>query len=356
MCPHAQAFPRSVRIQGKTDVCTNTENTILTGDRPTGPLHLGHYAGSIAQRVEMQKSSGRIFIMVADSQAYTDNIGDTAKVAFAIPELVADYVACGIDIDRCTIFLQSAVPELAELTQLFMNVTTVSRLERNPTIKDEIEKRGFERNIPTGFLCYPVAQAADILGFKATHVPVGGDQMPMIELAVEIASKINRLAGSHVLPEPKVVLSRVERLPGIDGKAKASKSLGNAIFLSDSPAEVKRKVQMMFTDPNHLKVEDPGRVEGNVVFAYLDAFMTDRERLADMQAQYKRGGLGDGTTKKELVAVLEQLLGPMRDLRPDPVACREDVIQILRDSTTVAREAVGGVLSDVRRALGIMTL
>jgi tryptophanyl-tRNA synthetase len=330
--------------------------TVLTGDRPTGPLHLGHYAGSLAQRVEMQKGDGRIFIMVADSQAYTDNIGDTSKVSAAIPELVADYVACGLDVDRCTIFLQSAVPELAELTQLFMNLTSVTRLQRNPTIRDEIKKRGFGNSLPMGFLSYPVAQAADILGFRATHVPVGGDQLPMIELAVETASKINRLAGRAILPEPTVVLSRVERLPGVDGKAKASKSLGNAVFLSDSPAEVRRKVQMMFTDPDHLKVSDPGKVEGNVVFSYLDAFMTDREGFADMQAHYRRGGLGDGSVKKELVAVLEELLGPMRERRPDPVAGRDSCLQVLREGSIVARDVVAGVLSEVRAGLGILTL
>lgn len=332
------------------------EMTVLTGDRPTGALHLGHYAGSLAQRVEMQARPGSIFIMVADSQAYTDNIGDTSKVAAAIPELVADYVACGIDLDRCTVFLQSAVPELAELTQLFLNLTSVSRLQRNPTIKDEIEKRGFERSLPMGFLAYPAAQAADILGFRATHVPVGGDQLPMIELAVETASKINRMSGRAVLPEPQVVLSRVERLPGVDGKAKASKSLGNAIFLSDGPAEVKKKVQMMFTDPDHLRVSDPGKIEGNVVFSYLDAFMSDREKLEDMQAHYRRGGLGDGTVKKELVTVLEELLAPMRERRPDPVARREACIDALRRGSSIAREVVGGVLSDVRRGLGILTI
>lgn len=335
---------------------SNSPLTVLTGDRPTGPLHLGHYAGSLAQRVELQETGARIFIMIADSQAYTDNIGDTAKVAAAIPELVADYVACGIDAGRCTVFLQSAVPELAELTQLFLNLTSVSRLQRNPTIKDEIEKRGFERSLPAGFLCYPVAQAADILGFRATHVPVGGDQLPMIELAVETAAKINRLSGRDVLPEPTVMLSRVQRLPGIDGKAKASKSLGNAVFLSDSPAEVKRKVQMMFTDPGHLKVSDPGKIEGNVVFDYLDAFMADREKLAEMQSHYRRGGLGDGATKKELVQVLEELLGPMRERRPDPVARLDDCVQVLKTGSCEAREVVAGVLSEVRRALGIFTI
>lgn len=330
--------------------------TVLTGDRPTGPLHLGHYAGSLARRVEMQKEAARIFIMVADSQAYTDNIGDTLKVAAAIPELVADYISCGLDVERCTIFLQSAVPELAELTQLLMNMTTVTRLQRNPTIRDEIRKRGFENSLPMGFLAYPVAQAADILGFRATHVPVGGDQLPMIELAVETAAKINRTAGRDILPEPSVVLSRVERLPGIDGKAKASKSLGNAIFLSDTASEVKRKVNMMFTDPGHLKIADPGKVEGNVVFSYLDAFMEDRERLTELQAHYRRGGLGDGSVKKELIGVLDRLMGPMRELRPDPARSRDECLDILRKGTETARGEVAAVLSDVRRGLGILTL
>lgn len=330
--------------------------TMLTGDRPTGPLHLGHHAGSLIERVRMQARDAERFIMIADAQAYTDNIGDTAKVAEAIPTLVADYIAAGIDPLRSTIFLQSAVPELVELMQIFMNITTLARLERNPTVRDEIKQRGFEKSIPAGFACYPIAQAADILGFRATHVPVGTDQLPMIELASETAARINRMAGRDVLAIPQVVLTSTGRLPGIDGKAKASKSLNNAIFLSDDAAEVKRKTMMMFTDPDHIRVSDPGKVEGNVVFSYLDAFDPDKEKVEDLKARYRKGGLGDVVIKKELVAVLEALLAPMRDRRPDPQASRDVCVDILREGTLAARTRVADVLADVRKALGIFVL
>lgn len=355
MCPHAQAFPRSVRIKGKTDMTNITETTVLTGDRPTGPLHLGHYAGSLVERVRLQELTARRFIMVADAQAYTDNIGDTAKVAEAIPGLVADYVGCGIDPEKSTIFLQSSVPELVELMQIFMNVTTEGRLKRNPTIKDEIKQRGFERSIPVGFMCYPIAQSADILGFRATHVPVGADQLPMIELAAETAARINLIAGSDVLPVPQVILSSTGRLPGIDGKAKASKSLNNAIFLSDTTDTVKKKVMQMYTDPDHLRVADPGKVEGNVVFSYLDAFDNDKERVGDLKSRYQAGGLGDVSIKRELISVLEELLEPIRDRR-ESASNRDDCIDILRAGSLKARETVAEVLADVRRALGIFVL
>jgi tryptophanyl-tRNA synthetase len=333
-----------------------TTITMLTGDRPTGPLHLGHYAGSLVERVRMQEREAERFIMIADAQAYTDNIGDTAKVAEAIPTLVADYIAAGIDPARTTIFLQSAVPELVELMQIFMNITTLARLERNPTVRDEVKQRGFEKSIPAGFACYPIAQAADILGFRTTHVPVGTDQLPMIELASETAARINRMADRDVLAIPQVVLTTTGRLPGIDGKAKASKSLNNAIFLSDDPAEVKRKTMLMFTDPDHIKVSDPGKVEGNVVFSYLDAFDPDKEKVADLKRRYREGGLGDVTIKKELVGVLESLLAPMRERRPDPVADREFCVDILSKGTEAARNRVAGVLSDVRNSLGMFSL
>lgn len=333
-----------------------TTITMLTGDRPTGPLHLGHYAGSLVERVRMQEREAERFIMIADAQAYTDNIGDTAKVAEAIPTLVADYIAAGIDPARTTIFLQSAVPELVELMQIFMNITTLARLERNPTVRDEVKQRGFEKSIPAGFACYPIAQAADILGFRTTHVPVGTDQLPMIELASETAARINRMADRDVLAIPQVVLTTTGRLPGIDGKAKASKSLNNAIFLSDDPAEVKRKTMLMFTDPDHIKVTDPGKVEGNVVFSYLDAFDPDREKVAALKRRYREGGLGDVTIKKELVGVLESLLAPMRERRPDPVADREFCVDILSKGTEAARNRVAGVLSDVRNSLGMFSL
>ncbi len=330
--------------------------TMLTGDRPTGPLHLGHYAGSLIERVRMQGREAERFIMIADAQAYTDNIGDTAKVSEAIPTVVADYIAAGIDPAKSTIFLQSAVPELVELMQIFMNITTLARLERNPTVRDEIKQRGFEKSIPAGFACYPIAQAADILGFRATHVPVGTDQLPMIELASETAARINRMADREVLVIPQVVLTTTGKLPGIDGKAKASKSLNNAIFLSDNAAEVKRKTMMMFTDPDHIMVSDPGKVEGNVVFSYLDAFDPDREKVEDLKARYRRGGLGDVAIKKELVAALEALLAPMRDRRPDPHASRDICVDILRKGTVAARSRVAAVLAEVRKALGIFVL
>jgi tryptophanyl-tRNA synthetase len=330
--------------------------TMLTGDRPTGPLHLGHYAGSLIERLRMQEREARRFIMIADAQAYTDNIGDTSKVAEAIPAVVADYIAAGIDPARNTIFLQSAVPELVELMQIFMNVTTLARLERNPTVRDEIKQRGFEKSIPSGFACYPIAQAADILGFRATHVPVGTDQLPMIELASETAARINRMAGRDVLTVPEVVLTTTGKLPGIDGRAKASKSLNNAIFLSDEVAEVKQKVMMMFTDPGHIKVSDPGKVEGNVVFSYLDAFDPDKEKVEGLKDRYRNGGLGDVTIKKELIAVLERLLQPMRERRLDPAAGKDVCLDILRQGTLEAREVVSEVLADVRRALGMFTL
>lgn len=330
--------------------------TMLTGDRPTGPLHLGHYAGSLIERVRMQDVEARRFVMIADAQAYTDNIGDTAKVAEAIPTLVADYIACGIDPRRSTIFLQSAVPELVELMQIFMNITTLARTLRNPTVGQEIKQRGFEKSLPLGFAAYPVAQSADILGFRATHVPVGADQLPMIELASETAARINRMAGSEVLFVPKVMLTTTSRLPGIDGHPKASKSLNNAIYLSDDANEVKRKVMQMFTDPGHLKVSDPGKVEGNAVFAYLDAFDPDKEKVEDLKGRYRRGGLGDASIKRELIVALEALLQPMRDRRPDPVADRDACIDILREGSLKARDAVANVLADVRKALGLFQL
>ncbi|NTF17468.1 tryptophan--tRNA ligase [Agrobacterium rubi] len=333
-----------------------TDITMLTGDRPTGPLHLGHYAGSLVERVRMQDIEARRFIMIADAQAYTDNIGDTAKVRDAIPMLVADYIASGIDPEKSTIFLQSAVPEIVELMQIFMNITTLARTLRNPTVGEEIKQRGFEKSLPLGFAAYPVAQSADILGFRATHVPVGSDQLPMIELASETAARINRMAGADVLVIPQVVLTSTTRLPGIDGHAKASKSLNNAIYLSDAQDEVKRKVMQMFTDPGHLRVTDPGKVEGNAVFAYLDAFDADKEKIAHLKDRYREGGLGDVTIKKELIGVLEGLLQPMRDRRPDPVADREICLDVLRRGTASAREVVSQVLADVRRALGMFSL
>lgn len=329
--------------------------TVLTGDRPTGPLHLGHLAGSLLERVALQERNDQ-FVLVADLQALTDNAGNPAKVAGAIPEVVADYVAAGIDPAKSTIFLQSAVPELAELTVLFMNLVTVSRLERNPTVKHEIQLRGFERDIPVGFLSYPVSQAADITAFGATAVPVGDDQLPIIEIAAEIAGRVNRHAGREILKRPRAVLSRTPRLPGIDGGSKASKSLGNAVFLSDGPDEIRRKVRMMFTDPGHLRIEDPGRVEGNVVFAHLDAFDPDPAAVEDMKRRYREGGLGDGTVKKRLVEVLEAMLGPMRARRAALASDPDEAMRVLALGTDRAREAASTTLGRVKDALGVVRL
>jgi tryptophanyl-tRNA synthetase len=330
--------------------------TMLTADRPTGALHLGHYAGSLIERVRMQEMDAQRFIMIADTQAYTDNIGDTSKVANAIPQLVSDYIASGIDPNKTTIFLQSAVPELVELMQIFLNITTLARLERNPTVREEIKLRGFEKSIPVGFACYPISQAADILGFKTTHVPVGADQLPMIELAAETASRINRMAGRALFETPQAVLTATTKLPGIDGKAKASKSLNNAIFLNDDPDEVRRKVMLMYTDPDHIRVTDPGKVEGNVVFSYFDAFGADKEEIEDLKSRYRAGGLGDVTIKKKLIETIEELLNPMRERRAAFGIDRSAYLEILKRGTADARLVVGNVLSEVRKALDIFIL
>src|SRR5436853_1954227 len=291
-----------------------THPVILTGDRTTGPLHLGHYVGSLKNRVALQ-STHRQFLLLADAQALTDNANDPARVRQNVLEVALDYLAVGIDPNQTTICVQSALPALAELTMLYLNFVTVARLERNPTIKDEIRARGFGRDIPAGFLCYPVAQAADITAFKATVVPVGEDQAPLIEQTNEIVRRINITAGRPILPEAQAVIPQVGRLPGVDGKAKMSKSGGNAIALSASPDEIAAAVKAMFTDPNHLRVEDPGQVEGNVVFTYLDAFDEDRTTLEKLKAQYRRGGLGDSKIKRRLEDISQALLAPIRERR-----------------------------------------
>jgi len=273
--------------------------TILTGDRTTGPLHLGHYIGSLKNRVALQHTH-RQFLLLADAQALTDNAHDPAKVRHNVLEVALDYLAVGINPSVTTICVQSCLPALAELGQLYLNFVTVARLERNPTIKDEIQARGFGRDIPAGFLCYPVAQAADITGFKATLVPVGEDQAPLIEQTNEIVRRLNRQIGHQVLPEAQALIPTVGRLPGVDGRAKMSKSQGNAIPLSASPEEISAAVRRMYTDPNHLKASDPGTVEGNVVFTYLDAFDEDRQAVEDLKTHYRRGGLGDMVLKQRL--------------------------------------------------------
>ncbi|HTP64459.1 MAG TPA: tryptophan--tRNA ligase [Geobacteraceae bacterium] len=330
----------------------NIKHTILTGDRPTGPLHLGHYTGSLRTRVRLQHEH-RQFVMIADSQALTDNAAEPGKVRANICEVALDYLAVGIDPAITTIFIQSLVPELFELTAYYLNLVTVARLRRNPTVKDEIGERGFGSAIPAGFLCYPVSQTADITAFKADLVPVGMDQLPMIEQAAEIARSFNRIYGCSVLVEPKALLSTVPRLPGTDGRGKMSKSLGNAIYLGDSADTVREKVRRMFTDPGHLRVEDPGTVEGNPVFAYLDAFDPDGEGLAALKDHYRSGGLGDTTVKRRLLDVLLAELEPIRELRKEYGRDRGAIMEMLRAGSLVARAVAARTLAEVRQAMRI---
>ncbi|MBP6013524.1 MAG: tryptophan--tRNA ligase [Alphaproteobacteria bacterium] len=330
-----------------------SNDIILTGDRPTGPLHLGHYVGSLANRVVLQRQCRRQFVLIADCQALTDNAGDPRRVARNVMEVALDYLAVGLDTAFSPFVLQSGVPALAELTMLYLNLVTVSRLERNPTVKAEIQQRGFARDIPAGFLCYPVSQAADITAFKATLVPVGDDQLPMIEQTNEIAFRVNRLAGREVLPEAKALLSPTPRLPGVDGMAKASKSLGNAISLSASSDEIAQAVKMMFTDPNHLRASDPGKTEGNVVFAYLDAFDPDRAAVAAMREHYERGGLGDAAVKRRLNDVLQAMLAPIRERRVRFADDLGEVERFIAQGTREAREVASIALDEVRAVFGL---
>jgi tryptophanyl-tRNA synthetase len=343
--------------KGRSSLVTDHSNDIiLTGDRPTGPLHLGHYAGSLASRVALQGKCRRQFLLIADMQAMTDNADDGARVADNVLEVALDYLAVGLDPARSPFVLQSGAPELAELSMLYLNLVTLARLERNPTVKAEIQARGFARDIPAGFLCYPVSQAADITAFKATLVPVGDDQLPMIEQTNEIAFRVNRLAGREVLPEAKALLSTTPRLPGVDGKAKASKSLGNAISLSASPDAIARAVQMMFTDPDHLRVSDPGKIEGNVVFAYLDAFDPDRASVEDLRQHYRRGGLADSAVKARLNEVLQALLAPIRARREQFARDPGEVMHLIGDGTREAREVAARTLAEVRRVFGLASV
>jgi tryptophanyl-tRNA synthetase len=328
---------------------------ILTGDRTTGPLHLGHHVGSLKSRVDLQRTHQQ-FLLLADAQALTDNAHDPAKVSRNILEIATDYLAVGIDPDLTTICLQSHLPALADLTLLYMNFVTVARLERNPTIKDEIQARGFGRDIPAGFLCYPVAQAADITAFKATVVPVGEDQAPLIEQTNEIVRRINRQAYTEVLKEARALIPHVGRLPGVDGKAKMSKSQGNTIPLSATADQIRDAVRRMFTDPNHVRASDPGRVEGNVVFTYLDAFDDDHVAVADLKARYVRGGLGDSVVKKRLEDVLQAVVAPIRERRTALARDPNHVLDVVRRGTERARAVTDATLRDVRDALGLFAL
>ncbi len=339
---------------------------ILTGDRPTGRLHVGHYVGSLKERVKLQNSGvyDEIYIMIADAQALTDNAEHPEKVRQNIMQVALDYLACGLDPEKATIFIQSMIPELTELTFYYMNLVTVSRVQRNPTVKAEIQMRNFEASIPVGFFCYPISQAADITAFRATHVPVGEDQMPMIEQCKEIVHKFNTVYG-ETLTDPKIVLpgnSACLRLPGIDGKAKMSKSLGNCIYLAEEPEDIKKKVMSMFTDPNHLRVEDPGQVEGNPVFIYLDAFskpeyfaefLPEYSGMDELKEHYTRGGLGDVKVKKFLNNVLQAELAPIRERRKMWEQKLPDVYDILKAGSKRARETASKTLEDVRRSMKI---
>ena len=328
------------------------KSVVLTGDRPTARLHLGHYVGSLEARVRLQDSHDQL-IMIADAQALTDHFENPKLVRSNVLEVALDYVSIGLTPDKSTIFIQSLVPELFELTAYFLNLVTVSRLERNPTIKDEIISREFERAIPAGFLCYPVSQAADILAFKADLVPVGEDQSPMIEQTNEIVRRFKHLYGD-VLKEVSPLIGRKGRLPGIDGKGKMSKSAGNAIFLADSPDDIRKKVQMMFTDPGHLRVDDPGKVEGNLVFEFLDVFDPAREELEALKDHYRRGGLGDSVLKRRLVEKLEALLAPFRSRRAEYERDQGALLAELMKGTARAREIAAGTLSEVRKAMGLV--
>ncbi len=339
---------------------------ILTGDRPTGRLHIGHYVGSLRERVRLQNSGefDDIYIMIADAQALTDNAEHPEKVRNNIIEVALDYLACGIDPEKSSIFIQSSVPELTELSFYYMNLVTLSRLQRNPTVKSEIKMRDFEMSIPVGFLTYPISQAADITAFEATTVPAGEDQEPMIEQCKEIVRKFNSIYGD-TLVEPEILLPQNKqccRLPGTDGKAKMSKSLGNCIYLSDTPDEIKTKVMSMFTDPDHLRIEDPGKVEGNTVFAYLDAFATDDhfaeflpdyKNLNELKDHYRRGGLGDVKIKKFLIKVLQTELKPIYDRRLELAKDTDAVYEILRKGTQNAQAKAAQTLAKVRHSMQI---
>ena len=342
------------------------EKIILTGDRPTGRLHVGHYVGSLRRRVELQNSGeySKIFIMIADAQALTDNIENPEKVRQNIIEVALDYLSCGLDPAKSNILIQSQIPELCELTFYYMDLVTVARLQRNPTVKSEIQMRNFEASIPVGFFTYPISQAADITAFKATTVPVGEVQLPMIEQTREIVRKFNSVYD-EVLVEPSALISTNQaclRLPGIDGKAKMSKSLGNCIYLSDSEADVKKKIMSMYTDPEHLLVSDPGHLEGNTVFTYLDAFckpehferyLPDYANLDELKAHYTRGGLGDVKVKKFLNNIIQEELEPIRKRRKEYEKDIPEVYNILRKGTEAAREVAAQTLSEVKSAMKI---
>lgn len=331
-------------------------NIILTGDRPTGKLHLGHYVGSLENRVKLQEDpNNEMFIMIADQQALTDNAKNPQKILDSVTEVALDYLGIGLDPKKSTIFIQSQIPQLPELMMYYLNLVTLSRLERNPTVKSEIDQKEFGQSIPSGFLVYPVSQAADITAFKATHVPVGDDQKPMIEQAREIVRDFNRIYNTDTLVEPEVMLPEKGRgrLVGIDGKGKMSKSLNNGIYLSDSADEIEKKVMKMYTDPNHIRIEDPGQIEGNVVFTYLDIFDSDKEKVAELKEHYQRGGLGDMKLKRYLNEVLQDYLAPIRQRREEFAKDPDFVMNMLKEGSERAERVAAETLAEVKAAMGI---
>lgn len=332
------------------------KETLLTGDRPTGKLHIGHYIGSLKNRVTLQNSElYNSYIMIADQQALTDNARNPEKIRNNLIEVALDYLSVGINPSKSTIFIQSQIPELNELTMHYLNLVTVARLERNPTVKSEIKERNFNMSIPVGFMIYPVSQAADITAFKANIVPVGEDQLPMIEQTREIVRSFNNIYKEDVLVEPRAILPKegLGRLPGIDGKAKMSKSLNNAIYLSDEPDVIKNKVMSMYTDPNHIRVEDPGTIENNTVFIYLDAFCNEIDKLQEMKMHYQRGGLGDVKVKKYLNEIIQAELEPIRNRRKEYEKNLDYVYEVLKEGSNNARKIASNTLRDVRNAIGI---
>lgn len=329
-----------------------SKQKILTGDRATGQLHLGHYAGSLSQRVNLQHEYDQT-ILIADLQGLTDNGHNPEKVSSNILNIVADYLAVGIDPSKTTICLQSSIPALAELTMYYSNLVSVNRLKRNPTVKNEINNKSFGESVPTGFFTYPISQAADITAFKATLVPVGEDQLPMIEQANEIVRKLNSIAGKEILLESKPLLSHSPRLPSPDGKNKMSKSMGNCIHFNSTEKEIKKAIHSMFTDPGHINISDPGKIEGNVVFTYLDAFHPDKALVESMKAHYQKGGLGDGQTKKVLNECLQELLAPIRERREVFISDKSQLIDILRNGTIKANEEANSTLAEIKESFGL---
>lgn len=340
------------KSKGKSDMESEKRAVVLTGDRPTGSLHLGHYIGSLQNRVTLQDTAVQ-YVMIADAQALTDHAKEPQKVRANILEVALDYLAVGIDPKKTTIFIQSLIPELFELTAYYLNLVTWNRLKHNPTVKAEIVQKGFGESVPAGFMVYPVSQAADITAFKANLVPVGEDQLPMLEQTNEIVRHFNKIYKQDVLVRAKPLIPKMARLPGIDGGAKMSKTIGNCIFLSDDADTLQKKVMKMFTDPNHLRVEDPGQVEGNPVFIYLDAFGSDSEKIQELKDHYKRGGLGDVVVKRYLNEVLQEFLKPIREKRETYAKDPEQVLKILQRGTENARKVTSKTLSDVRSAMGI---